>query len=145
MLFFVVSSLIFLADQAIKYHVHNLMFVNQSIPVIDGIMSLTYVRNKGAAFSLFSGESAFLIIVGALVVAAIIYFHEKMEFNDFLQFPLAMLLGGSVGNIFDRIFRTYVIDYIDFHFFPVFNLADIAINISVFLIILRLFYKGRKV
>lgn len=142
MFFFIITSLVFLADQAVKFRVHHGMMLNQSIPLLDGILSLTYVRNKGAAFGLLWGDSFFLILVGAVVVALIVYFHKKVKSNDFMQLPLAFLLGGSLGNIFDRVFRTYVIDYIDFHFFPVFNLADIMINVGVFLIIIRLFVKG---
>lgn len=144
MLFPLISFLVLLSDQAVKYLIHSLMKPNQSVPVIKDIIHITYVQNEGAAFGLFAGMTPFLLISGGLIIAAIIYFHNKMRFNDRLRVPLALLLGGSLGNMFDRLFRSYVIDYIDFRFFPVFNIADIMINLGIFLMIVRLFMKEEK-
>lgn len=138
MWFILVTAAVFLADFAIKFVVDKSLHANQSIPVIGNVLSLTYVQNQGAAFGLFWGSTLILIIVGILAIFGIIYFHEHISKNSHLQIPLALLLGGSLGNIVDRVFRSYVVDYIDFHFWPVFNLADIMINISVFLIILHI-------
>ena len=141
--FIVIASLIFILDHSIKILVDKTMVVNQSIPVLNNILSITYVQNRGAAFGLFWGSTLILIIVGFLAILGIIYFHEHIAKNSLLQFPLAFLLGGSLGNIVDRLFRSYVVDYIDFHFWPVFNLADIMINLGVFLIVLYImFNKG---
>lgn len=144
MLFFLIASSIFILDQMIKVIVKNSMCVNQSIPLVDNILHLTFVQNKGAAFGILSNMGWFLIIVGVLVICGIIYFHEKIKYNDSFQIPLAFLLGGSLGNMYDRISRSYIIDYIDFRVWPVFNLADIMINVGVFLIIVRLFMEKKN-
>lgn len=139
MAFSLIAISVFVLDQIIKFIISNAMIVNQSIPVVNNIFNITYVQNKGAAFGIFWGIGWPLILIGILVILGIVYFHEKMKINDFTQLPLALLLGGSMGNIFDRVFRSYVIDYLDFRVWPVFNLADIMINVGVLLIIIHLF------
>lgn len=116
------------------------MTLGQSWPLLDGFFALTYVRNTGAAFSLFIGFSPYLIAVGLLVVLAVIYFYYRLPPKAiFLQFALACVLGGSLGNLLDRIFRGYVVDYLDFTIWPVFNFADIMINLGVIIIAFTLF------
>jgi signal peptidase II len=145
MLFYLLAFLVFGVDQLIKYFVHREMVVGQSVPLWDGIIKLTYIRNTGAAFSLFSGSSHFLIIVGLIVVLLVIYFYHKVITKELtLQIALAFILGGSLGNLLDRIFRSYVIDYIDVTIWPVFNFSDIMINLGVLLIIFELFLRGKK-
>jgi len=144
MFFYIVAFFIFLIDQFLKQLVHGSMYLGQSIPLVDNILRLTYVRNTGAAFSLFLGFSPYLIAVGVLAALAIIFFHFEVPSKSYyLQDALAMILGGSLGNLVDRIFRGYVIDYVDFGFWPVFNFADVMINVGVLLIIFRLMKKTR--
>ena len=140
MYFYVVSVVVLALDQLLKHLVHKFMHFGQSIPLLNGIVKLTYVRNTGAAFSLFVGFSPYLVVVGVLVVLAVLYFHRKIPRNDYvLQFGLAFVLGGSLGNLLDRVFRSYVIDYFDITIWPVFNFADVMINIGVIMIAFRLF------
>ncbi len=140
MYFYIIAALIVITDQAIKYFIHSSMKLSQSIPIINNILNLTYVRNTGAAFSLFVGFSSYLVIIGLVVAAAVVYFHYKgPQSNYYLQIGLAFVLGGSLGNMIDRIIHGYVIDYIDIMIWPVFNLADIMINIGVILIAYKLF------
>jgi signal peptidase II len=145
MLFYLLAFLVLAVDQLIKYFVHRGMALGQSFPLVDGIIKLTYVRNTGAAFSLFSGFSHYLIVIGLIIILLVIYFHHKIPSKwHTLQIALAFILGGSLGNLMDRIFRSYVIDYIDLTIWPVFNLSDIMINLGVILIIFELFLKGKK-
>lgn len=144
MAFTLIAFAVFISDQIIKRVVAGAMAPNQSIPLIKNILHLTYVQNRGAAFGIFWGKTWFLLFVGAVVIAAIIYFHERIKFNDMLQVPLALLLGGSLGNLSDRFIFHYVVDYIDFRVWPVFNLADIFINMGVFLIIITLFIERKE-
>ncbi|OGC08005.1 signal peptidase II [candidate division WOR-1 bacterium RIFOXYD2_FULL_36_8] len=143
MQFFIITASVLLFDQFSKFLVHRFMFVNQSIPIIENILHLTYVQNSGAAFGLFRGKILFLLITGVLVIAAIFYFHERLRFDDHLQTPLALLLGGSLGNMSDRVFRRYVVDFIDFRIWPVFNVADVMINVAVFFIIFIVLKEGK--
>ena len=145
MFFYLIVLIIFVIDQFLKHLVHQSMRLGQSIPLIDGIIKLTYVRNTGAAFSLFVGFSPYLVIVGIAVALAVIYFHYKIPAHKYyLQTGLAFILGGSLGNLADRVFRSFVIDYLDITIWPVFNFADVMINIGVILIAFKLFAKEEE-
>lgn len=145
MIFYILAFAIAAIDQFLKYWVHQSMRLGQSIPLIDGILQLTYVRNTGAAFSLFIGFSSYLAAIGIVVVLAVIYFHHKIPYRYYvLQTGLAFVLGGSLGNLIDRVSRSYVIDYLDITIWPVFNFADIMINVGVILIAFKLFAKEEE-
>lgn len=139
-MFTLVSFFIFAADQLIKFIVNKYMYANQSIPLLRNVFHITYVQNKGAAFGLFSGWRSILLLIGFAVVALILYFNAKLKKKDHLHLPLAFILGGSLGNLADRLFRHYVVDYLDFRVWPVFNLADIMINIGFAVIIYQMFF-----
>jgi len=144
MWFYGCSLLIVLLDQAIKSLVHASMLPGRSIPIL-GLLKLTYVRNTGAAFSIFSGFSPQLAVIGIVIIAGVLYMHYQIRPKEvLLQVALALVLGGSLGNLIDRVFRSYVVDYIDFTVWPVFNLADIMINVGVALILLRFFMHEHK-
>ncbi|MDD5382390.1 MAG: signal peptidase II [Candidatus Margulisbacteria bacterium] len=145
MYFYFIVLLIVVLDQYFKYLVHKLMFLGQSIPLLGEVIKLTYVRNTGAAFSTFIGFSPYLIAVGIIVALGVIYFHYRLPAKAlFLQTALALVLGGSLGNLLDRIFRSYVVDYLDITIWPVFNFADVMINVGVILIAVKLFLKEEK-
>lgn len=139
MSFYLLAILITVIDQGLKQIIHITMPLGKSIPLF-WILKLTYVGNRGAAFSLFSGFSNYLIIISVVVIAVVIYFHYRVPLANLLtQTGMAFILGGSIGNLIDRVFRSYVIDYIDITVWPVFNFADIMINLGVLLIIIRMF------
>jgi len=140
MLFYGLSFLVIFIDQLIKYLVDKQMVYGQSIQIFDGFLQLTYVKNTGAAFSLFVGFSPYLIVVGVLAAIVVIFFHYRLPPKDlYLQTSLAFILGGSVGNLIDRILRSFVVDYVDILIWPVFNFADVMINVGVLLIAIKLF------
>jgi signal peptidase II len=144
MYFYLLAAIVFLIDQAIKQSIHAFISFGQSVPLINKFLYLTYVRNTGAAFSLFLGFSFYLAIIGMAAIAAIFYFHFKIERRDYyMQTALGLILGGSLGNVFDRVVRHFVIDYIDFRVFPVFNFADMMINLGMLLIIIRILTKDK--
>lgn len=145
MLFYVLTLAIVVIDQFIKQLVHQLMQLGQSIPLVDGILNITYVRNTGAAFSLFVGFSPYLAFVGVVVVIVVFILHYRLAPHRFwVQAALAFIAGGSLGNLADRFFRSYVIDYLDINFWPVFNFADIMINIGVIIFIVYIFKEEAK-
>lgn len=146
---FVLAAFLFLlvygADQIIKHVVETTMYVGQSIPVIDGLLWWRYYLNPGAAFSM--GESTtwiFTIIstLGALVCAVLIARARSLAWTVWL----AVLMGGIVGNLHDRLFRApgfgigHVVDYISVPNFAIFNLADSAICVSMGVIVLLTFW-----
>jgi len=143
--FWCAALVVLLLDQAAKYLIQLKLVPYKSVPVLNGIFHITYIRNTGAAFGLFGGFRIPLVIVGIAVSAAVIYFHFRTQQRLGLQAPLGLILGGSAGNLVDRIFRSYVIDFIDFKFWPAFNVADIAVNLGILLILIRLFLRKEPV
>ena len=126
-------------DQFIKNIVINFMNVGESIVLIKNFLSITYVRNSGAAFSILSSNTFLLIIISLFVLFFIFKYISKGELNNYERIIYGMLAGGICGNLFDRIVYGAVIDYLDFNIFgynfPIFNFADVFIVISMFLII----------
>ena len=129
----------FIVDQAIKYFISSKMILNQYTVVVKNFLNITYVHNTGAAFSLFDNARIFLIIIGILaVIIFTCYIFKIKNLNDFDMFTHSLVLGGILGNLFDRIIHGYVIDYISLNLFgyhfPIFNFADICIVVGVILI-----------
>ena len=145
MLFYLMALAVVIIDQLLKFLISKFMVLGQSIPLIDGVLKLTYVRNTGAAFSLFKGFSPYLAVIGFVIIAVVLFFHYRISSKRILmQTGLAFVLGGSLGNLLDRLILSHVIDYIDVTVWPVFNFADIMINVGVVLIAFRLFAEEGK-
>lgn len=143
-----ISMLCLFIDQITKLLVTSNFQLNKSIVLIDSFFNLTYVRNEGAAWSIFSGNRLFLILIGFLAIFLIYkYFIKDKSLKKIEIITYGLLLGGIIGNLIDRIIFGYVIDFLDFlifgYNFPVFNLADTFIVISVLLIIIDAF-RGEK-
>ena len=135
---------ILMIDQASKYFVSGLMEHGQTIPLINNIFHITFVRNTGAAFGILQGNTVILIAVGMTAALFILYTMHFIPKNKYYyKIGLSLVLAGSIGNIIDRVYRGYVVDMFDFRFFPVFNIADMMINVGMFLIIIvYIFGKG---
>ncbi|WP_179108248.1 signal peptidase II [Staphylococcus epidermidis] len=117
------------------------MEIGQTIPLWEGVFHITSLRNKGAAFGILQGQRWFFIIVTLIVVLGIIYYLQTEGRNNRrISFALSLLLGGALGNFFDRLIRGEVIDSLDFRLidYPIFNLADVFIVSGVALMILVL-------
>lgn len=131
----------FLIDLISKIIVSSLLDVNEVIVVIRNFFNITYVRNTGAAWSIFAGETLGLIVISLIIIALIVYYVSKNKFKSKLElFGYSLILGGAIGNLYDRIVYGYVIDFLDFYIFgydyPIFNLADSFIFIGVILVII---------
>ena len=128
------SFYIILLDQVSKFLVLSIFGFERSKNIIPYLLNFTLVKNKGAAFSLFSDSTNVLtiisIIVSLILITVILKYPPKSFWN---LLGLAYLLGGTIGNGIDRCFRGYVIDFLELVpiNFPIFNLADLAINISL--------------
>lgn len=135
-----------IVDQLIKMGVSSL---SNNIEVIKDFFNITYAENTGAAFSILNNSRFFLILMGFGAVIMIMFFFIKNKKQTKLSIAsYGILLGGIVGNLFDRIKYGYVIDYLDFRIFgynfPIFNLADIAIVIGCFLLIIMLMMEDKN-
>jgi len=144
----IISVVCFLIDQLFKSLLDKIFYLGQTITIIPSFFSITYVRNEGAAWSLLAGNQIFLIIISILAVFALYFFFIKEKNLNILEIiSYGLLYGGIFGNLIDRMFRGYVIDFFDFtlfgYHFPVFNIADICIVIGVFFVVLSL-WKGEK-
>ena len=134
-----------LADQAIKFLVVSLMELGESIPVFAGIFHITYIENPGAAFGLFANQRLVFIVAGILVIAAAcLMYRQLMSEKAIIRWGVALLLGGAVGNLIDRLRIGGVIDFLDFRIWPVFNIADIGICVGVALLMYALIYDTEK-
>ncbi len=143
-----ICALLASIDQLTKYIiVHNFMLY-ETKPLINGVFQLNYIRNTGSAWGMLSGKIPFLLIITAIVIAAIFYiYHNISDYKRYnpLKYSLIILLGGAIGNLIDRIRLGYVVDFFDFCLinFPVFNVADIFITVSMGLIIILFIFKYR--
>ncbi|MBU0580561.1 MAG: signal peptidase II [Candidatus Margulisbacteria bacterium] len=132
-------------DFLTKYLTVKILIPYQSFSLIGKYLQITYVQNRGAAFGILPEQKYFLIIVSIAVVIFILWFYYKEKPKGILwEAGLALLLGGTLGNLYNRIFQGYVIDFIDFNFWPTFNSADIAINIGVLLLVYQVFFNTDK-
>ncbi len=123
------------------------MEIGQTIPLWEGVFHITSLRNKGAAFGILQGQRWFFIIVTLIVVLGIIYYLQTEGRNNRrISFALSLLLGGAIGNFFDRLIRGEVVDSLDFRLidYPIFNLADVFIVSGVALMILDMWLETRK-
>ncbi len=146
--FFLTALLVVVADQLSKIGIRSGLATGESIPET-GLFRLTHVRNAGATFGLFQDQSFSLTIVGligivVLLLFALLFSRRLTFFANRLGKPaLGLILGGTVGNLIDRLRLGYVTDFIDIGIWPVFNLADSAIVVGVILLAYRHFFLTR--
>ena len=131
-----VAICVVLLDQASKEWVRGAFSLHESIPVLPGFFNLTYVRNTGAAWGMFSGQNVALSALALVMLAALVVFRRKiLPPGRVHRVALGLLCGGIVGNLFDRLRLDYVVDFLDFFHrgwhFPAFNVADSAICVGV--------------
>ena len=128
------SLYIILIDQISKFAILISIGFEKSTNIIPNLLNFTLVKNKGAAFSLFSNSTTLLTIASALAsFLLIIIILKSSKLSYWNSTGLAYILGGTVGNGIDRLFKGYVIDFIDLVpiNFPIFNIADVSINIAI--------------
>lgn len=136
------SFSILLLDQVIKLFITS-AFKTNFYKEVTSFFNITYIQNHGAAWGILNGNRIFLIITGIITLWILYYFFIKGKLNNNETISLSFLIGGITGNLIDRIFRGYVVDYLQFNIFgydfPVFNLADMCIVIGTFLLIITMF------
>jgi signal peptidase II len=136
-LFLLVAAAVIAADQITKQlALDNL--ADGPIDLIDGVLTLGLHYNPGGAFGFMQGVPGFFLIATLVVAAGLLIWAHKIEGREHL-IPLGLVLGGGLGNVVDRLFRDTggkVVDFIDLHVWPVFNLADSAICVGVVLLLI---------
>ena len=145
---FVISALVIVLDQLTKYWVSQSLAPGESVPVTP-FFNLVLTYNTGAAFSFLSQASGwqrgFFILIAVLASLLIIYFIRRYHREKRFSIGLSLILGGALGNLWDRIVLGHVVDFLDFYVqayhWPAFNVADSAITCGAVLLIWDSFYK----
>ena len=142
--FLSLSIFIVLIDQFTKY----LMFYNKKLFINKDFLlfKLDFVKNYGAAFNIFSGSRIFLSLISILFSILLIYLiFRQNNLDSFDLYSYSFILGGTMGNGIDRIYKGFVVDFINLNFinFPVFNIADISINIGFIFLLYKIFNNNR--
>ena len=142
--FLSLSIFIILIDQFTKYLMshNNKLFINKDFL----LFKLDFVKNYGAAFNIFSGSRIFLSLISIIFSILLIYLiFRKNTLNSFDLYSYSFILGGTIGNGLDRIYKGFVVDFINLNIinFPVFNIADISINIGFIILLYNIFKNNR--
>ena len=131
----ILAVILFIIDQATKYIALTKLKPLGSVTFIDGFMDFTFVENRGAAFGILNGRVWLLLVIAAVIciviIAAMLKMPNTKEYK-WLKWSLMLILAGAIGNVADRLFRGYVVDFFEFTFikWPVFNVADIYVVIG---------------
>ena len=144
----IIAAVSVIADQLIKYIVNNSIELNGSVDFIPHVLSLTHIRNKGAAWSIMEGQTWFLVLMPIAVIAvALIYMYKNRDGSKIMLTSLALVMGGGVGNLIDRVRMHEVIDYLkcELFNFPIFNFADICVVVGAAMFcVYMIFIEGKK-
>ncbi len=137
--FWNIVALVVVLDQLTKY------VVSLYKPNLDLLLfKIHYLTNTGAGFSILSGKTGILALISLIVIIGLIYYYKDIPKQKTPQLLFALFLGGAIGNFIDRALRNYVIDFIDFGWWPAFNIADMALTISVVGLILCYIKQDKK-
>ena len=143
-LYLLVSAGVVALDQITKYLTVHFIPLYEHVPVLPGVVGLTYVRNTGAAFSSFEGMQWLFALIFLFFTVALLweYFKKRLPFTRFERFCIAAIYGGGVGNMIDRLRLGYVVDMIETLFvdFPVFNVADCFITCGCIALMVHLVF-----
>lgn len=140
----ILSFILIIIDVIIKVIVDKCMNIYDTIKIIPNFFNIMYVRNTGAAFSIMENSRVLFIVIGMIAIYLIWrFFIKDKQLNNYYIVIYSMLIAGIIGNMIDRILYGYVIDYLSFNIFgysfPIFNLADTFIVVSIIMLII---YEG---
>jgi len=143
----VVILLILVFDQCSKALVVLNLTIGESIPLIKGVLHITYVKNTGAAFGLFKNSTQVFSVISIVTVTfiSVLIFRSitkgRFQSRPVFDYGMILILSGALGNLIDRLRLSYVIDFIDVRIWPVFNIADSSITIGTILILISFIKK----
>ncbi|WP_075617490.1 signal peptidase II [Paenisporosarcina indica] len=149
-IYYLIAIVIVAIDHLTKWLVVKNMALGERIVLIDPTFALLSHRNRGAAWGMLQGQMWLFAIVTVIVVIGIVYyFHKESKGKPLFQISLMVLLGGTLGNFIDRVFRGEVVDFADVlipvinYEFPIFNVADAALTIGVVMLVIGLFLEEK--
>lgn len=133
---FILALFILFLDQLTKIIATNNLLLNKPVPLIKGVLYLTLIYNRGAAFGILKNQTPLFIFV-SIFALILVYFTlrgNQRKKNSFYNLSLILIFSGALGNLIDRLRFGCVVDFLDFRFWPVFNVADSAITIGAILL-----------
>ena len=140
-----IAIVVFLLDQLTKLVIKNFMALGDSVAVLPTVFHITFIQNKGAGFGILQGQRWLLVWVAVMVIGVILFLWDKIPNKKYSQWGVGLILGGTIGNLIDRIAYGAVIDFIDFRIWPAFNVADSALSIGALLLIIYLIRRDRNI
>lgn len=135
LIFSITAVVVVILDQLTKWFAQHIE-AGQTISIIKGILEIGHYTNYGASFGMLQGKTLFLIMFSAAVLFMIIYYYRRIPGK--YELCVAMIFGGTTGNLIDRLARGHVVDFINFAYWPAFNIADIAVTLGSILLIIML-------
>lgn len=142
----IIAALVVAGDQYTKHVISTTFLPDESRIVIPHVVYLTYVQNSHGAFGLFGSHPLLLAaFASAVLIGFFLWYRSTGNAGMTTHIAFGLILGGAIGNIADRMRLSYVVDFIDFRWWPVFNVADSAISIGVCLLLIRMLIHDKKV
>ncbi|MFW5988331.1 MAG: signal peptidase II [bacterium] len=147
---FIFASIIIVVDQLSKFLIRTNFNQSERVAILGDYLYLTFIKNKGAAFGILSGQRLFFIFITIFFLIFIIYIYKnELPQTAAARAAVTFLLGGSISNLIDRVLMHYVTDFIafdlfDFYQLPVINIADIFIFFGVFILIHQLMFSADR-
>jgi signal peptidase II len=141
MAFFTVAVIVFVVDRVTKTIVGATIPYGGEVQVLGGLVSITNIRNSGAAFGFAPAGASFFLIAAIVVAVALVIYVARQPTDLATDAILGLVLGGTVGNGFDRVMAGSVTDFVNVHFWPVFNVADASISTGVALLVAGYFLR----
>ena len=140
-MFWLIAAATVILDQLTKFIVAGNMVLDSSVALIPGVLDLTFIRNDGAAWGMLSGKQTLLIGMTSVVIVLIAVYavKKRSELSRLELIALGLIAGGGLGNLISRIAEGSVVDFLNIHLIPIFNVADIGVTIGCALIVISLF------
>ena len=145
---FILIIIFILLDQLSKLLIIDSFNVNDKLILIDNFLKFYYIKNTGISFGILNNQRFIIIILTLFIIMYVVYDTIKSSKSNIRLFCSSLIIGGALGNLIDRVFRGYVIDFISFTLFKkemaIFNMADIFITIGIFIYIYILIMEGKN-
>ncbi len=143
---FLLAALVVAADQLSKALVRNALELGETKTLIKGLLDLSRVHNDGAAYSILQGKQTVLIAFTLIMIFAMTAYMTvyRKKISRIERVALSLIIGGGAGNLIDRVMNGYVVDFINIHMIPVFNVADIAISCGCLIFIITVVFAAKK-
>ncbi len=145
-MYFIISIMVIVVDQICKLYVKNFLSRYSQISVLNGLLKIVYLENTGAAFGILKNSRYIFIISTLVIVAGLLYvIYKKNVTGKIFKTGAALIVGGGLSNLIDRVFLGYVVDYIKLSFFaPVCNIADYCITAGTVLLVIYILKYSEK-